>query len=302
MKFRARICTVVACALFLTPSLAPAQSLRVRLLGTGNPEPLITRFGPSILVEAGTHKMLFDNGRGAMIRLGQLGISPGDIRLLFLTHLHSDHIVGISDLLLTGWLRGRNTPLQVFGPDGTEEMMRHLRQAYQVDVRFRTANQRSPKGVEVIARDITEGVAWEEDGVKVTAFTVDHGTAKPAFGYRIDYAGRSVVLSGDTGPTENLVRFAQGVDLLVHEVSIRRIRPGAGGSTHTTPEEAGRIFSRVKPRLAVYSHIIPPDAPAEQFIAQTRKTYSGPLEMGEDLMTIEVGDKIQVTRFHHGTD
>ena len=288
---------ITVCFLGLLPIHAPAQSLKVTLLGTGNPEPLIERFGPSILVEAGSHKMLFDNGRGAMIRLGQKGISAADVPILFLTHLHSDHIVGISDLLLTGWLRGRDTPLRVFGPAGTKDMMQHLRQAYDADIRIRSSNARSTEGARIVARDISEGVVFEDGGVKVTAFTVDHGTAKPAFGYRVDYAGRSVVLSGDTGPTENLVHAAQGVDLLVHEVSLRSGGATTGGSTHTTPEEAGAIFSRVKPKLALYSHIIPPEAPADDFIVQTRKTYNGPLEMGEDLMTIEVGDRVQVTRF-----
>jgi len=286
-----------ACVLVLLPALADAQYLKVHLLGTGNPQPSIERFSAGILVEAGARKLLFDAGRGGTIRMAQLGIPPGDVNPLFLTHLHSDHVVGIPDVWLTGWLRGRATPLQVFGPDGTQDMMQHLRQAYQADVRIRTSRTRSPEGAGVIARDISEGVVWGEDGVKVTAFTVEHGPAKPAFGYRIDYAGRSVVLSGDTGPTENLVQFAQGVDLLVHEVSLPGTRPGAGGSTHTTPEDAGRIFARVKPRLAVYSHIIPPDAPAEDFIVQTRKTYSGPLEVGEDLMSIDVGNEIRVSRF-----
>jgi ribonuclease Z len=269
----------------------------VFLLGTGNPEPLIERFSAGILVEAGARKMLFDSGRGGIIRLAQMEIRPADVNPLFLTHLHSDHVVGIPDLLLTGWLRGRENPLQVFGPDGTQEMMQYLQQAFQADIRIRSSGGRSSKGAAVLARDIKEGVAWEEGGVKVTAFRVSHTRMDAAFGYRIDYAGRSVVLSGDTGPTENLVRFAQGVDLLIHEVSLPGTGPGAGGVGHTTPEDAGKIFTRVKPRLALYSHIIPPSAPAEEFIVGTRKTYSGPLEMGEDLMSIEVGDEIRVGRF-----
>jgi ribonuclease Z len=282
----------------LIPTLAPAQSLRVILLGTGNPEPLLERFSAGILVEAGARKLLFDGGRGGTIRLAQMKIRAADVNPLFLTHLHSDHVVGIPDLLLTGWLRGRETPLQVFGPEGTAEMMRHLEQAYQADIQFRiSSGARTSKGVAVLARNIAEGAVYEEGGVKVTAFEVSHARTKPAFGYRVDYAGRSVVLSGDTGPTENLIRFAQGVDLLIHEVSLPGTGPGAGGASHTTPEDAGNIFSRVKPRLAVYSHIIPPNAPAEEFMVGTRKTYTGPLEMGEDLMSIEVGDEIRVSRF-----
>ena len=176
--------------------------------------------------------------------------------------------------------------------------MRHLEQAYKADIQFRiSSGARSSKGVAVLARDIKEGVVYEAGGVKVTAFEVSHAQTKPAFGYRIDYAGRSVVLSGDTGPTENLIRFAQGCDVLIHEVSLPGTGPGQGTASHTTPEEAGKIFTRVKPKLAVYSHIIPSDAPAERFLVGTRKTYAGPLEMGEDLMSIEVGDQIRVNRF-----
>jgi len=294
MKISTTICKVIGLGLLgLLPTQVFAQNLKVSLLGTGTPQPLIERFGPSILVEAGARKLLFDNGRGAMIRLAQRGIVLGEVNPLFLTHLHSDHVVGIPDLLLTGWLRGRENPLQVFGPDGTAEMMRHLEQAYQADIRIRSSGGRSPKGAEVLARDIQEGVVYEEGGVKVTAFRVSHTRMDMALGYRVDYAGRSVVLSGDTDPTDNLVRFAEGADLLVHEVQLR------AGPGHTSPEEAGKIFTRVKPRLAVYSHIIPPDAPVEDFLVGTRKTYTGPLEMGEDLMRIEVGEEIRVNRFPH---
>ena len=211
----------------LAPTLAPAQSLKVFLLGTGNPQPQIERFSAGILVEAGARKMLFDSGRGGTIRLAQLGIALGDVNPLFLTHLHSDHVVGIPDLWLTGWLRGREIPLQVFGPRGTENMMANLDKAFEADIRIRlSSGARSLEGVVILARDIGEGVVYEKGGVKVTAFEVNHGRTKPAFGYRIDYAGRSVILSGDTSPSENLIRFAQGADLLIHEVSLPGTGPG----------------------------------------------------------------------------
>jgi ribonuclease Z len=141
--------------------------------------------------------------------------------------------------------------------------------------------------------------------VKVTAFLVDHGPVKPAFGYRVDYAGHSVALSGDTRFSENLIKFSQGVDVLIHEnIDAEAERASPGNRTreqmeniiahHTTLEQASEVFARVKPRLAVYSHVA---GNSKDFIAPTRKTYSGPLESGEDLMTIEVGEKIEVRRF-----
>ena len=163
-----------------------------------------------------------------------------------------------------------------------------------------------PEGVAVVATDIVAGVVYEKNGVRVTAFEVDHGALlKPAFGYRIDYGGHSVVISGDTRPTENLVRFAKGTDVLIHEVamaspelmkssdSVRRII-----GHHTIPQEAGKIFSRVKPKLAVYSHIVlftKDGLPTlGQLVEATRTTYDGPLQVGADLMTFDIGSTITV--------
>ena len=157
----------------------------------------------------------------------------------------------------------------------------------------------------VVAKDIEQGVVYQNGDLKVTAFTVDHSPVKPAFGYRVDYAGHSVVLSGDTRYSENLIHFSQGADVLIHEVldpeaylaSDQFFSPEQKQKVvnhHTTPEQAGNVFSQVKPKLAVYSHIVPFNAP--DLVAHTRKTYSGPLEVGEDLMSIEIGDKIEVRR------
>lgn len=293
------------------PVTAFGQEIRVTLLGTGAPPPVMNRFGPSILVEAGGRKFLFDAGRGALQRLAQTKVPWKDVDGVFFTHLHSDHVVGFPDLWLTGWLTGRRErPLNVWGPRGTKNMMSHLEQAYAYDIRIRQYDENeaikaSPDGVVILAEDIGEGVVFDKAGVKVTAFEVDHGSVKPAFGYRVDYGGRSVVLSGDTRVSENLIRHARDVDVLVHEVaapeSFRRAGyPPARGESitalHVTPEQAGEVFSRVKPRLAVYSHILLPGATEQDLIPPTRKTYSGPLEVGEDLMVIEVGDKIEVRR------
>ena len=288
-------------------AVAQGQDVKVTLLGTGCPPAVMNRFGPSILVEAGGQKFLFDAGRGALQRLNQVKVRWQDVQGVFLTHLHSDHVVGFPDLWLTGWLTpGRDVPLQVWGPRGTKNMMSHLEQAYEYDIRIRLYDDRaSPDGVVILAEDIVEGFVYEKGGVKITAFEVDHTPVKPAFGYRIDYGGRSVVLSGDTRVSENLIRHAQGVDLLIHEVAASETFQRAGVpperaksvvAHHVTPEQAGEVFSRTKPKLAVYSHIVLPTATEQDLIPPTRKTYAGPLEVGEDLMVIEVGEKIAVRR------
>ena len=287
-----------------------AAALTVTLLGTGNPRPSIERYGPATLVEAGGRRILFDCGRGAATRLAQAGVPLGSIDAVFLTHLHSDHVVGLPDLWLTGWLFGRTSPLRLLGPAGTAEMASNLRRAFDFDVRTRRDRDERlpPEGAEISTREIGEGTAWEEAGVRVRPFSVDHGPVRPALGYRVDFAGHAVVLSGDTRPSENLVNVARGTDVLIHEVvapDVERRRASSNFSAeqvariiahHTTPEQAGGIFARVRPKLAVYSHIVPTSACAEDLIAPTRKTYSGPLEVGDDLMTIEIGETVTVRR------
>jgi ribonuclease Z len=185
-------------------------------------------------------------------------------------------------------------------------MMLHLAQAYEYDVAIRQADEHaSATGVLIVADDIAEGFVYERNGVRITAFDVDHAPVEPAFGYRIDFRGRSVVLSGDTRFSENLIRRAQGADLLIHEVAAiaSHLRDGVAAAQaekitahHTTPEQAGEVFARVKPKLAVYSHIGRPSATEADVIVPTRKTYDGPLELGEDLMVIEVGETVSVRR------
>ncbi len=288
---------------------APVAPLRITLLGTGNPRPSKARSGPAILVEAGPTKLLVDAGRGAAERLYSIGGRDllSGIDVVLLTHLHSDHVVGLPDLWLTGWLFGRKAPLRVEGPTGTAALAANLEKAYAFDVETRRdKDERLPgAGAVIDAKDLAPEAVVEFGGVKITAFAVDHGPVKPAYGYRIDTAGKSVVLSGDTRFSENLIAHAKGCDVLIHEVvavdvewRLSLARDPAVTQRiidhHTTPEDAGRVFAAVKPRLAVYSHIVPSPTTAKDLEAPTRKTYSGPLVVGEDLMVITVGSTVEV--------
>lgn len=288
-------------------------TLSVTLLGTGAPLPLPDRFGPGTLVEAGSQKLVFDCGRGCTTRLFQKGVPLRDVKV-FLTHHHSDHTVGIPELWLTGWLPGlrrdvRVLPLVIAGPAGTRNMMEHLREAYAADITLRTAQDRFPP-ITFEARDIVPGVVLEDDGVTVTAFEVDHGRhLKPAYGYRVDYRGRSVVISGDTRFSQAVIDRASGVDVLVHEVAMVKSASHARSlvsapvlAVHTSPQEAGRVFAAARPRLAVYTHFVvggrlgSDAATPADFEAATRETYKGPLALGEDLMTIHIGETITIDR------
>ena len=242
---------------------------RVTLLGSGMPSPDPLRFGPATLIEAGSQRILVDAGRGATMRLFQLGIPIGSIDLLLLTHFHSDHVAGLPDIWLTGWLGGkfggRTRPMRVLGPEGTLHLTRHLGEAFSADIVIRIADEGLPAdGARIDAGEFErDGVIHDRDGLRITCFEVDHGDKiKPAFGYRFDYAGKSAVLSGDTRYCENLIAHAHGVDLLVHEVAmtrpasmdIERIRRVMGH--HSTPADAARVFARCAPKLAVYNHLV----------------------------------------------
>ena len=301
--------------LFL-PAFIIAQGLKVTILGTGVPTPSISRFGAGILVEAGNSKFLFDCGRGITQRIWQLKIPVGKVNVLILTHWHFDHTVGIPDFWLTGGMPTpygqRKTALKVLGPDGTKDMMENIQKAFAWDVRSRSNDAiRDNSGIVIIVNDISEGIVYDHDSIRITAFKVDHADfIKNAFGYRIEYRSRSIVISGDTRYNENLINHSQGADLIIHEVAAANEESENSPlaklilNYHTSPEDAGKVFNRVKPKLAVYSHIalittnpaIPPPS-IKDLISRTRTTYNGPLEVGEDLMSFEIGDSIKVT--HH---
>jgi ribonuclease Z len=174
------------------------SDFKVTLLGTGTPIPDPDRFGPSTLVEAGNQKLLFDAGRGVPIRVRQLGFRESKINVLFLTHYHSDHTAGIPDIWLTGWLgNSRQEPFRLIGPVGARSLMANLESAYALDIKIRLEDEKlPPEGIATVVEEFEkDGVVYDKDGVKVIAFTVDHGAAiKPAVGYRIEYKGHAVVI------------------------------------------------------------------------------------------------------------
>jgi len=262
---------VFVCSLAWLPSSAqPLTSgeFRVTLLGTGSPTPAMSRFGPGVLIQVGGKNLLIDSGRGTTQRLWQAGLKLGQVDAVFLTHLHSDHVVGLPDLWLTGWLEAayaqRKGPFVVYGPVGTQNMMEGLRQAFAWDIQARIADQNlSPETIKSTATEVQPGQIYEFNGVKVTAIEVNHGDLlHPAFGYRIDYEGRSVTISGDTRFSENLIKYATGTDLLIHQVAAVRAELmklptfQVIMAHHTSPEEAGIVFKRVQPKMAVYYHFV----------------------------------------------
>jgi len=282
--------------------------IKVTLLGTGTPQPIMDRFGASTLVQAGSKTLLFDAGRGCLQRLRQIKVSYDTIDALFLTHLHSDHIVGIPDLWLTGWLTSRRAvPLMVFGPVGTDNMIEYLQKAFVYDIKIIIEDDKAPEeGSILLATEIQQGVVYEKNGVKVIAFLVDHYPVVPAFGYRIEYDGHSVVLSGDTRYSENLIKYARGTDLLIHEVVIAPDTLSKSDpkynilAHHTTPEQAGKIFNEVKPKLAAYSHIGKMYGHNEQeLLKRTKVNYSGPIIIGEDLMSFSIGDSVSISTWQN---
>jgi ribonuclease Z len=288
----------------------------VTLLGTGTPIPLPDRFGPSTLVEAGGRRMLFDAGRGVPIRLNQLKTRLGDVDAVFLTHYHSDHINGLPDVWMTSYIPvafgERAKPMRLWGPTGAARLASNLMITFSDDIRIRMADEHVPNdAARIEAHEFyTDGVVFDEGGVKVTAFEVNHGDLiKPAYGYRVDYAGRSVLISGDTKYNENVIMHGKGVDLLIHEVcavpDALKSRPNIQAviNHHTSPEECGKIFFLTKPRLAAYTHLVLLSAPeipplsTQDVEKLTRQTYDGPLAIGEDLMRFVVGDKVTTQKW-----
>jgi ribonuclease Z len=292
-----------------------ATPIVVTLLGTSPPTLDPDQPGTSTLITIGKTQFLIDAGRGVVSQLAKL--NPGKearsfagVDQVFITHLHFDHIVSFDDFWLARWLNARQRqPLRVWGPDGTQAFSDHIFAAYEADLSARFAMSESigrdgnRSGTEILTTDVTEdSVIYAENGITVTAFAVDHDM--PALGYRIDYANKAVVISGDTTYSRNLIKHARNVDLIIHEVfdfapqyknnPLRTVVLGA----HTTPQQAADLFNQTKPKLAVFSHIgyFGGDGSDIDFVGRTREHYPGRIILGEALMTITIADDVTVKR------
>jgi ribonuclease Z len=275
-----------------------ASALVVLLLGTGFPRPDPNRAGPSTVVIAGDQWFVVDAGRGATMRIAATDLQYAKLRGVFLTHLHSDHTAGLPDLFNTSWQFGRKTvPLELYGPPGTKKLANAMLQFFAEDIHLRrdVLEKHPAAGATIRTHIVREGVVYDDGKVKVTAFAVDHRPVEHTFGYRFESEGRTVVVSGDTRPTENLVKYAKGADVLVLEAYLpehflRVDTPEVAArlmSYHTSAEEAGELAARAGVHTLVLTHLIPGNAD-ETFRERASRKFKGELVIGKDLLRIAV--------------
>ena len=243
----------------------------------------------------GGRVFLVDAGAGVERQMAAAHLPINGPTALFITHLHSDHTLGLADVILTSWVMQRRGSLHAYGPPGLRAMVDHLLAAYAVDMKARTEGleHETLDDSRVSVQEIAPGVVYDSAGVKITAFRVEHGSLV-AFGYRFDTPGRVVVISGDTRPSEELVKASAGADVLVHEVySAAHLKPEQrpGGadwpaymrSLHTSDVELGQLAERIHPRLLVLTHIIRMGATDGEILAAVRQNFKGEVVMGKDL-------------------
>lgn len=293
------LCRAAVLALVLTACFGPlpgqetAPSMQVVLLGTGYPRPDPERAGPSTAVVVGDKVYVVDAGRGVVLRLAAADLPLKSVQAVFLTHLHSDHTAGLPDLFNTSWQFGRQAPFALHGPQGTKKLSDAMLKFFDADIRIRRdlMEKHPGAGATITTHLVREGVVYQDTVVKVTAFAVDHRPVEPAFGYRFDAAGRSVVISGDTRPSDNLVRFAKDADVLVHEAMLPEYLDAVDDpevaarlkSYHTTPEEAGEIARRANARMLVLTHLVP-GKDEETYRERAATRFKGTIIVGRDLM------------------
>lgn len=296
------------------PPRAPQTGTRVVLLGTGNPRPDPDRSGPATAVVVNGSAYLVDFGPGVVRRAaaaamdkGIDAVEPTNLKVVFVTHLHSDHTAGYPDLILIPAKNGRRVPLEVYGPKGIKEMTEHVLAAYREDIEIRTKGleRASPEGFKVNAHEIAPGIVYKDENVTVTAFPTKHGEWPETYGYRFDTRDRRIVISGDTIPTQAVIDACQGCDILVHEALTMKFlsspgRQGLPGADirkyaekyHTTTLQLAELAAKARPRLLVLYHNPITLRPARQPFASTPDDllreireggYQGSVVVGRDL-------------------
>jgi ribonuclease BN (tRNA processing enzyme) len=279
------------------PPFPGPDSAVVITLGTGTPVPNPERSGPATAVVVGGRVFLFDAGPGVMRRVAAAGLPIDGVTAAFITHLHSDHTLGLPDLILTSWVMGRSTPMRLQGPPGLRRMVDNIIETWAEDtvVRVKGLERGRPGGYRVDARETTGGTLYDSAGVTITAIRVPHGEWEYAFAYRIAARGRTILISGDTRYSEAIARAAADVDVLVHEVypetrSAPENRPGGElwprylREVHTSDVELGRIAAVARPKLLLLSHVLFMGATEEEVIAGVRRGgFSGRVVIARDL-------------------
>ena len=264
---------------------------KIVLLGTGTPNPDIDRFGPSIVIEVNDSVYVIDFGIGLVRRAVEAGIDATKLNRAFLTHLHSDHTIGYPDLILTPGVAGRKEPLEVYGPKGLTDMTRHIIDAYQIDINERVHGLEPTElsSFDVNTHEISEGGIYHDDNVGVVAFRVNHGGLE-AYGYKFETPDRTVVISGDTSPSQNLIDYAKGCDILIHEVysaiglqSKPKEWRDYHSSVHTSSYELADIANKVEPGLLVLYHQLLWGRSEDELMIEISENYRGRVVSGHDL-------------------
>ncbi|MGX9792444.1 ribonuclease Z [Mycobacterium sp. MMS18-G62] len=275
--------------------------IEVTLLGTGSPIPDANRAGPSTLVRAGGQTFLIDCGRGVQQRMTGVGVGATGLTALLLTHLHSDHIVDLGDLIITRWVTNFTpdpSPLRIIGPPGTKAVVDGFLNAFAPDISYRIAHHAdltSPPPVEV--EEHVEGLVWNHDGVRITVAPTDHRPVEPTIAFRISYEGASVVLAGDTVPCATLDELASGAGALVHTVirkdlvasmPMQRIRDIS--DYHSSVEEAAATAERAGVGILILTHYVPAIVPGQEddWRALAASAFDQQIELGDDLHRVEV--------------
>lgn len=275
-----------------------SSSTRVVLLGTGTPNPDPERSGSAVAIVVNDVAYLIDFGPGVIRRaaaasaMGIAALSPKNIKYVFLTHLHSDHTAGYADLIFSAWVLGRKDPLEVYGPKGIDSMTEHVLAAYEEDIAIRLngLEPANPDGYRVNSHEIEPGLIYEDSNVKVEAIRVQHGTWKEAYGFRFITPDKTIVISGDTAPSDAIIEAAKGADILIHEVyseaGFARREPvwqRYHAAFHTSSTELAEIASKARPGLTILYHQLFWGTTDEDLVKEIEKHYDGKLVSGADL-------------------